>query len=233
MIVQGNGLAAMPESEAEAPRPAGRASLAEWLAGLLRERILEGTYAPGFRLREVALQQEFAVSNGPIREALQQLAAEGLVMRRPRRGVCVTELGREELRDLIEMRIGLLETAAELAARRAGPDFAPRAQALMERMWDSATNGAVELQMPLGFSFTCLICEASGNPELLRIWRQLMMRLRLSIFQTLQGSALEDVLRLNARLVEAVQGGDATAARQVARDLGLRHAQDMGIATVL
>jgi len=212
-------------------RPDTRASLAEWLAGLLRERILEGTYQPGHRLREVALQQEFAVSNGPIREALQQLAAEGLVMRTPRRGVCVTELGRDELRDLIEIRIGLMELAAELAARRAGADFAGRAQALLAEMQTAGAHG--EAQMPLGFAFTCLICEASGNPELLRTWRLLMLRLRLAIFQTLNGPALDEVLRLNNRLVEAILAGDATGARNAARSLGRRHLQDLSIAAVL
>src|ERR1700722_17277307 len=82
-----NDQAALPG----APRAAG-------LADVLRERILNGHNPGGDRLCEVALQQELGVSNGPIREALQARAVDGLVVREPRRGVCVIALSDDELR---------------------------------------------------------------------------------------------------------------------------------------
>jgi len=56
---------------------AGRFSRTEWLADILRERILNGTYAPGERIREIQLRNEFGFSNGPIREAYGELFRRG------------------------------------------------------------------------------------------------------------------------------------------------------------
>src|SRR5690349_8465587 len=56
-------------------------SRGEWLARILRDRILKGRYRPGDRIREIELKQEFDFSNGPVRDAFQLLAAEGLVDR--------------------------------------------------------------------------------------------------------------------------------------------------------
>ena len=110
------------ERASAATRPASavgddnRFSRASWLADILRERVIDGTYAPGDRIREAMLQQEFGFSNGPIREALQRLVADGLAQRAPWQGVRVIALGAQEIVDLFELRSALLEYAAERAA---------------------------------------------------------------------------------------------------------------------
>ena len=217
-----NDTAALPG----APRAAG-------LADTLRERILTGHYAPGDRLREVTLQHEFGTSNGPIREALQALAVDGLVVRAPRRGVCVIALTDDELRHLFEMRIGLLELAAELAARRAGPDFTRGIAPILAALKHSAESGDLESHLPQGFAFTCYICEASGNPELLATWKRLMLRLRLAIYRSLNNTDPVDVHRICERLAERIGAADVSAARRAARDLGKRHLSDLALNTVL
>jgi DNA-binding GntR family transcriptional regulator len=210
-----------------------RASLADWLAGVLRERILDGAYPGGQRLREVALQQEFSVSNGPIREALQLLAADGLVVRNPRRGVCVIDLSPAELLALFEMRLGLFELAAELAARRVSPDFTAKAVPLMAEMREAAQRGDVEAQMPLGHRFSLLVCESSGNAELLQAWHRLMLRLRLAIYKSLINSDLPERIGLCGDVLDGIAAGDAAAARGAARRLMLRHMRELELATVL
>jgi DNA-binding GntR family transcriptional regulator len=74
----------------------------------LRRRILDGSYAGGQPLRQDALAEEFRVSRIPIREALLQLEAEGLVRILPHRGAVVSELSIEEIEDIFELR-ALLE----------------------------------------------------------------------------------------------------------------------------
>src|SRR6478735_5030445 len=91
----------------------------EWLVTVVRDRILQGQYKPGDRIREAELQQEFGLSNGPVREALQRLVADGILDRSPWRGVRVVQLTKEEIVELFQLRLALLEYAAELAARRA------------------------------------------------------------------------------------------------------------------
>lgn len=217
----------------QSPECDPRAPLAASLASVLRERVLNGAYQPGERLREVALQQEFAVSNGPIREALHLLAAEGLVMRQERRGVCVVGLSTAELANLFEMRIGLFELAAELAARRTGAAFADQVAPILADMHDATAKGDVEAHIGIGFAFTCAVCAASGNAELLENWKRLMMRLRLAIYRSLTQSDVAAVVALVDDLAAAITHADMHAARAAARRLVRRHMHDLGLDTVL
>ena len=83
------------------------------LAGIvvdrLREQILSNAYPAGTQLRQDALAASFGVSRIPVREALIQLEAEGLVRMVPHKGAVVTELSREEVNDVFDLRV-LLET---------------------------------------------------------------------------------------------------------------------------
>jgi DNA-binding GntR family transcriptional regulator len=73
----------------------------------LRRRILDGTFQSGFQLRQDALAEEFGVSRIPIREALVQLEAEGLVKILPHKGAIVSELSIAEIDELFELRLML------------------------------------------------------------------------------------------------------------------------------
>jgi GntR family transcriptional regulator, carbon starvation induced regulator len=90
-------------------------TLARQVAGRLRRDILEGALPPGSRLRIEGLRGRYGVGASPLREALSQLAAEGLVLRVDQRGFRVASAEPETLRDLIETRC-LVETAALRAA---------------------------------------------------------------------------------------------------------------------
>jgi DNA-binding GntR family transcriptional regulator len=74
----------------------------------LRRRIVDGEFQAGFQLRQEALAAEFGVSRIPVREALVQLEAEGLVKIHPHRGAIVSALSRQEVEELFELR-ALLE----------------------------------------------------------------------------------------------------------------------------
>lgn len=88
----------------------------EQIAAQVGDRILSGAMAPGERIGEQELADEFAVSRGPVREAIRMLEREGLATVLARRGAIVTELNATELRELLEIRAGLFE----LVARKLG-----------------------------------------------------------------------------------------------------------------
>jgi DNA-binding GntR family transcriptional regulator len=79
-------------------------SLAEQIAGRLSERIVTGLYAPGQRIMEQALADEFQVSRGPVRESLRLLEKDGLVTILARRGALVTKLSIDEVREIFDIR---------------------------------------------------------------------------------------------------------------------------------
>ena len=96
-------------------------TLATHAASALRQRILDGAFAPGSRLRIEELRSRFGIGASPLREALSQLAAEGLVQRLDQRGFRVATADVSELGDLIETRC-LIEGAALRASIEAGDE---------------------------------------------------------------------------------------------------------------
>jgi DNA-binding GntR family transcriptional regulator len=83
----------------------------------IRESIISGRYPGQYRLREEHLAKELGVSRGPLREAISQLASEGLLEKVPGLGVYVKHSGREELNELYEIREALESFAAGKAAQ--------------------------------------------------------------------------------------------------------------------
>jgi DNA-binding GntR family transcriptional regulator len=84
----------------------------------LHRRLLDGTFSPNQRLLPAALAREIGVSQIPVREAINQLQSEGLVVQSPHHGVFVRSTRREEFLDLLELRRVLECNAAAQAARR-------------------------------------------------------------------------------------------------------------------
>lgn len=85
----------------------------------LLEDIRAGTLLPGMRLRETDLADRLGISRTPVREAIRQLEADGLVIHLPRQGATIRSLDHAEVVELYEMRAVLEGTAARLAARAA------------------------------------------------------------------------------------------------------------------
>jgi DNA-binding GntR family transcriptional regulator len=90
--------------------------LRKLVADQLRNAILVGRIKPGEWLRQEKLAQELNVSQMPVREALKELAAEGLIEHVPYRGARVVEFSSEDITDLYEHRAFLEGRAAEFAA---------------------------------------------------------------------------------------------------------------------
>jgi DNA-binding GntR family transcriptional regulator len=82
----------------------------------IRKKILAGDYAPGSALLTNELSNEIGVSRTPVRDALRQLEADGLVQIRPRQGASVKSMDLREYRELCGMRLALESYAAGLAA---------------------------------------------------------------------------------------------------------------------
>jgi DNA-binding GntR family transcriptional regulator len=94
------------------------------VADNLRQRILGGELESGFQLRQDYLAAEFGVSRIPVREALMQLEAEGLVKLSPHRGATVSSPTIEEIQEVFELR-GMLEPTLLMASapRLTSEDF--------------------------------------------------------------------------------------------------------------
>ena len=92
--------------------------ISEQLREKIEEKIATGQLAPGSSLDEVSLAAEYGVSRTPAREAMIQLAAEGLIVIRPRKGAVVASIGPTRLIEMFEVMAELEAMCGRLAARR-------------------------------------------------------------------------------------------------------------------
>src|SRR6516164_9818891 len=95
-------------------------SLVELSVRRLRREILSGMLPPGERLIEEQLTQRFGISRAPLREALRQLAEQGLIEHLPRRGVRVAELSATDADELFALRKVLERYAVQTAFAQPG-----------------------------------------------------------------------------------------------------------------
>jgi DNA-binding GntR family transcriptional regulator len=119
-------------------------SLTQIIVELIRQEIYEGTHKPGSRLNIADLAQRFQASAVPVREALRNLEAEGLVEFRPNRGVVIRNLSAGEVRELFLMRLPLELLAATQTALLADDVALDDIGAILKRM--DATVGTEEWQ---------------------------------------------------------------------------------------
>lgn len=125
---------AVPDVRATLPVAQPRVTAHEFVYDTLRRAILGGALPGGARLVQADIAAQLSVSTTPVREALRDLAAEGLVVFRPHIGAVVRELDFEELAELYEIRKALEPLAMRRAAARITPDELGSAGALLRAM---------------------------------------------------------------------------------------------------
>jgi DNA-binding GntR family transcriptional regulator len=101
---------------------------------MLSNAILSSKIKPGERLNESELARKLHVSRAPIREALQQLQEQGLIVNVPRRGMFVVSLDEESIQKINSLRVVLEAEALRLARRNAGPKEREKLTHLIEKM---------------------------------------------------------------------------------------------------
>jgi len=144
------------------------------LAEKLRDAILLGEYIPGQNLRLEEIAKRFNVSTTPVREALSDLADEGLVTIFPHRGASVTKLSPEELQDIYEIRATLEAMAARLAVPCMNAEILTSLYSIVEQM-DSHPGELVTL-VKLNHDFHLTLYNASGRHHLCELIKTLRYR---------------------------------------------------------
>jgi DNA-binding GntR family transcriptional regulator len=195
-----------------------RGRLADEVGRRLAEDIVLGVFAPGSRLDELMLAQRYAVSRTPVREALKQLAASGLVSVRPNKGSVVASLDTEQLDRMFEA-IGELEAAcARHAALRMTPAERDRLQGLHAQGRLAMQSGDFERYDALNRELHLLILQGAHNPVLAET--AIGLRQRAEPFRRTQFRNRERIgesFAEHGAIVEALLAGDANAAHREMR----------------
>ncbi|MPV39065.1 GntR family transcriptional regulator [Georgenia subflava] len=193
--------------------PVQRESTPAVLARRLRRAIVAGDLAPGARLGEVDLAERLGVGRGPLREAMQRLTQEGLLVSVPNRGLFVVELTADDVRDIYLARTAVERCAVAEVVRRGGSEPAEALDRVLATMAEAARTGDDERLGELDLQFHEVLVEAAGSARLVRMHRTLVTETRLCL-RGLSGTYPEELVRVaeHSAIVEALRGGDADAA---------------------
>lgn len=189
----------------------------------LRRAILDRRLAPGQRLIERELVELTGVSRTSVREALRELAAEGLVTTIPNKGTVVASVSAEEARQLYQVRSALEALAGRLFVENASPAQRRALVRALERVERLVDKG----QPVLGAkdAFYDVLFEGGGNDQLKAVANGLHARVSVlrALSTSVPGRLRHSVEELRA-IVRAVEADDADAAAQACA----RHVEQAG-----
>jgi DNA-binding GntR family transcriptional regulator len=183
--------------------------------------IVAGELPAGAALSEVGLAESFGVSRTPVREALKQLQAEGLVEIRPQVGTFVSKPSRREVGEMSRVKEVLEGLAANLMAQRGE---VPELSALRENVAESEAvvgKGMTARYAELVTEFHSLILQGSDNRKLQEHHRMLMNQLA---YQRLVRTSLKQPGRParsvaeHRRVLEMIEAKDAEGAERAMRE---------------
>ena len=189
----------------------GRSTKKDHIAEQLRSMIRSGDLARGARIHQDALAEQFNTSITPVREALRQLEAEGLLDSAPHRGVRVSETS-PEAQDGIYVARRLLESfATQLAAQRFSRRNILRARELIESMRAAGLAGDSAAVRQHNRDFHFLIYERSGIPSLVETIDGLWLSFPWDTNEVLDPDACKAVDE-HAAILDAIEEGNSAEA---------------------
>jgi len=226
-------------AESKTPRrsPGGRRlpsqdSHAEVVYAATKRDILNSVLAPGTPLREEALARSHGVSRTPVREALTRLEREGLLSRRSRTGLVVSEVSHERIIDLYVLREALEALVGRLVAERRTEFDLTRLQLTIESAERSLAEGDSDRATKLGSEFHHLLRQVAGNQPVARALNDVLEQVQRSAsplgspVRATQAHA-EHVGLLGAIRARDVEAAERLAAAHVRGILNLRIAMSI------
>lgn len=196
-------------------------STPDLIADALRKAILRGLFQSGQSLRQDEIATQFGVSRIPVREALRQLEAEGLVTLYPNRGATVSALSPAEIQEICEIRIALETTVIQLAIPQMATSDLQKAKTILEMTQETEASRWAELN----WEFHATLYTPANRPRLLSLIKTLHINIdRYVRLQIIKTNTLERSQQEHYQLLDACQQQDTKAAVKLLR----RHIEAVG-----
>lgn len=190
--------------------PISRESTSAIIADRLRSAIMRGTLRPGSQLGEVELAAKFGVSRGPLREAMQRLVQEGLLISERHRGLFVVQFGEDDVSDIYRARTAIESTAARRIlslgiSDRAADELRP----VVESMSDAASRQDFEALSEADYAFHELLVGLARSPRLTRMNGTLLVETHMCMRELQSRYAdSQSLVDEHRAIVEALHRGD-------------------------
>lgn len=196
--------------------PLPRTSLTRQIRDQLLERIMAGSLQPGDRLIELRIASEFSTSQAPVREALRELEALGVIETAPNKGARVRTITNSELRQLYDVRAQLESYATLLVCQNAAPVKAKLDEAVRSMKRAARNSDSMEFANH-NSQFHRIIIEASGNRILLELWETLNVQSRTMTNVRRSRRNLMQLADSHLPIIESIAAGDADEATALAK----------------
>ena len=205
----------MPDFTSMSLEPVVQESTPAIIARSLRRAIAAGDFPPGTQLGEAALAKHLGVSRGPLREAMQRLTQEGLLVSHRNRGLFVPELSPAAVADMYVLRTSIERAAIEQVLLAGdGPACAAVLDAAVARM--SALRPDSPEMLAADLDFHRLLVEAADSERLSRVHETVIVETSMCLraMSSTYGPD-EDRVSEHRELADAIRDGDLARATAV------------------
>jgi DNA-binding GntR family transcriptional regulator len=194
-----------------------RSVLSDTVKDRLLVAILDGRYPPGSRIVETRAAREFGTSQAPVREALRDLEALGVVEISPFRGARVRRPSRDELLEAYVVRTELEALVVRLAVPRLTDGDIEALGGYMDAMDHAAEAGDTVAEAAADAGFHGRLVEIAANGTLARVWGLLEPYSRTYISLAVPGADRRRIAGLHTPVLDALRARDAVAAEAAIR----------------
>ncbi len=217
----------VPSGQPVTSQPVSTQSVRERIRLALIQRISDGTYKPGERLKELSIAQEFNVSQAPVREAFRELQTLGVLVSEHYRGTRVRNLSMEETRDVYQLRGHLEEIAAQLIPLPQLKLVIDAIESHQIAMRAASHAGDAEAFANANILFHRTIVELSTNLALRKMWDSLEigMRSRLNVHRNARN--LIKLAEVHQPIVDALRAEDLKLAGTLLREHSFSFSMDL------
>ena len=204
--------------------PLERRVFREEIREKLIEDILNGRLAPGSRIVETRIAQQFGVSQGPVREALRDLELFGFVVSSPFRGTQVRQISTDDLLEIYPIRAALEGVAARSATLALDDDMVKQLEEALEAMRRAAARDDAHAQAGADAAFHHIIIKAAGNRMLEHVWQSMRLSITTCVTYAVTHRSLHEITERHVPLLAALQSRDPNVAEAEIR----KHIEEPG-----
>ena len=163
----------------------------------IKQAIITGNLAPGDRLREADIAAQMGISRGPVREAFNRLAQEGLIHSHPYRETVVAEMNPEQTEEIyVPIRRTLETYAAQHAHEKLTDQDYTRLEELIREMETACRDENLDQLTSLDMQFHSFLIESTGNATIQALWNIIITKIHARLlYQGIHHDRLEVVTR--------------------------------------
>lgn len=193
-------------------------SISGSIRATILQRISDGTYRPGERLKELALAHEFKASQAPVREAFRSLESLGVLVSERYHGTYVRAVSEQETQQVYQLRGYLEEIAAQLIPAPSLKQHIETIDAFQREMRRAALSGDMESYALANVQFHRSIISLAPNQPLLKVWDSLEIAMRSRMNLQRNKQRLSSLAEIHQPIVDALKQGDLPQAGRLLKE---------------